>query len=113
MATDIRLTQLTVDFDESFTLYNLNWQLSSNQHWVITGANGSGKSALAALLAGVGEVKSGQFDGRPKRPALVSFEAQAELIARELKKDDADIMDVISEGTPCMRFSLKIAKMKP
>ncbi|BFM50670.1 molybdate ABC transporter ATP-binding protein ModF [Marinomonas sp. THO17] len=100
MATDIRLTQLTVDFDESFTLNKLNWQLSSDQHWVITGANGSGKSALAALLAGMGEVKSGQLEGRPKRPALVSFEAQAELIARELKKDDADIMDVISEGTP-------------
>lgn len=31
---------------------------------------------------------------------MVSFEAQAELIAQELKKDDADIMDVISLGTP-------------
>jgi len=30
---------------------------------------------------------------------LVSFEAQAELIEQELKKDDADIMDVIAKGT--------------
>ncbi|GAB3483390.1 molybdate ABC transporter ATP-binding protein ModF [Marinomonas epiphytica] len=90
----------TVNFDEKFTLHNINWQLSAEQHWVITGANGSGKSALAAVLAGVGELTSGAITGQPKRVELVSFEAQAELIAQELKKDDADIMDVISLGTP-------------
>ena len=36
----------------------------------------------------------------PSRVGLVSFEEQAALIASELHKDDADIMDVLSEGTP-------------
>ncbi|ADZ91629.1 molybdate ABC transporter ATP-binding protein ModF [Marinomonas mediterranea] len=96
----IRLENLTVNFDEKFTLCNIDWTIEPSQHWVITGTNGSGKSALAAILAGVGEITSGKIEGVPKNIGLVSFEAQAELIANELKKDDADIMDVISLGTP-------------
>ncbi len=90
----------SAEFGESFTLSNINWTLEENQHWVITGTNGSGKSALSAILAGYGDKLSGRIEGLPERVELVSFEAQAELIERELKKDDADIMDVISEGTP-------------
>jgi molybdate transport system ATP-binding protein len=90
----------SAEFGESFTLSNINWTLEENQHWVVTGTNGSGKSALSAILAGAGEKTSGSITGLPERVELVSFEAQAELIERELKKDDADIMDVISEGTP-------------
>ena len=67
---------------------------------MISGANGSGKSALAAVLAGAGTVDSGELRGVPERVAVVSYEVQGELIAAELRKDDADIMDVISEGTP-------------
>ncbi|MGB0206138.1 MAG: molybdate ABC transporter ATP-binding protein ModF [Neptuniibacter sp.] len=90
----------SAEFGESFTLSNINWTLEENQHWVVTGTNGSGKSALSAILAGAGDQTSGSITGLPERVELVSFEAQAELIERELKKDDADIMDVISEGTP-------------
>ncbi len=96
----IRLDNLTVNFDDRFQLDDINWHIDASQHWVITGANGSGKSALAAVLAGVGEHLSGTLAGIPANVAIVSFEAQAELIEAELKKDDADIMDVISAGTP-------------
>ena len=97
---NIRLDNLTVNFDDRFQLEEVNWQLDDSQHWVVTGANGSGKSALAAVLASAGENLSGSIDGIPAKVGLVSFEAQAELIEAELKKDDADIMDVIAEGTP-------------
>ena len=50
------LTDLTVNFDERFQLNNINWQLAPNQHWMVTGANGAGKSALAAVLAGAGDI---------------------------------------------------------
>lgn len=102
----IRLEDLTVNFDERFQLDNINWQIDDTQHWVITGANGSGKSALAAVLAGAGQQLSGSVSGVPARVGLVSFEAQAELIEAELKKDDADIMDVVSEGTPVREILL-------
>ncbi len=94
------LQNLTVNFDERFDLKNIDWRLESGQHWLISGPNGAGKSALAAVLTGAGKVASGEISGLPQHVGWVSFEAQAELIAAELKKDDADIMDVISEGTP-------------
>ncbi|MEH6491192.1 molybdate ABC transporter ATP-binding protein ModF [Halopseudomonas sp.] len=96
----IQLNKATVNFDDRFTLSEIDWSISPDQHWVITGTNGAGKSALAAVLAGMGEVTAGSVQGLPAHVGLVSFEAQAELIAKELKKDDADIMDVISLGTP-------------
>jgi len=96
----IDFQDLSVDFDGRFQLEGISWQLAADQHWMITGTNGSGKSALAALLAGVGDITSGVLTGLPARVALVSYEAQGELIDAERRKDDADIMDVISEGTP-------------
>jgi len=95
----IEINDLTVDFEERFQLNNINWSIQAGQHWMITGTNGSGKSALAAVLAGAGKVLSGSLKGLPKNVGIVSFEAQAEMIAQELKKDDADIMDVIAVGT--------------
>ena len=96
----IRLDALSVDFDERFQLHDIDWTPRPGEHWLITGANGSGKSALAAVLAGDGDVLSGSIEGVPERVALVSYERQAELIAAERRKDDADILDVISDGTP-------------
>ena len=99
MNPTISLKDLTVNFDERFQLDNINWQLAPNQHWMVTGANGAGKSALAAVLAGAGDIVSGTVSALPPTVGVVSFEAQAALIAEELKKDDADIMDVVAEGT--------------
>ena len=100
MNASIRLENLTVNFDDRFKLSEINWAIEPQQNWVITGTNGAGKSALGAVLAGVGEIEGGSITGLPSTVGLVSFEAQAQLIAQELKKDDADIMDVISLGTP-------------
>lgn len=91
---------LFAQFAEHFSLKDIHWCLEPQQHWVLTGTNGAGKSALAATLNGDGVVTQGELLGLPERVATVSFEAQGALIERELKKDDADILDVISEGTP-------------
>lgn len=96
----ITLKNLTVEFDERFTLNNINWQLEPGQRWVITGPNGSGKSALAASIVGEGDIIEGGVSGVPKNVGIVSFETQAALIEAERKKDDADLLDVIPEGTP-------------
>ena len=96
----ITLKNLTVDFDNQFQCKKINWTVKPGEHWLITGSNGSGKSALAAILAGYGDIQSGVINNAPNTVGLVSFEAQAELIAAERRKDDADIMDVITEGTP-------------
>ncbi len=100
LPVDITFDAVDVDFDGHFQLHDINWSIQFGEHWLIAGANGSGKSALAAVLAGAGDLSGGTLTGLPGKVALVSYEAQAELIADELKKDDADILDVISEGTP-------------
>lgn len=96
---EITLDSVSVDFDGRFSLSDIDWHLAPQQHWLIAGPNGAGKSALAAVLAGAGDITAGQLAGVPTNVGLVSYEAQAALIAEELKKDDADILDVISEGT--------------
>ncbi len=96
---NIKLENCNFDFDQRFQLEAVNWQIEAGQHWVVTGANGSGKSALVATLAGFGDQLVGSFTGLPEKVALVSFEAQAELIEQERKKDDADILDVVAVGT--------------
>lgn len=99
LAAYIKLTNATIDFDKRFALKKINWIVTAGQHWLICGNNGSGKSALAATLAGYGDIEEGTISPLPK-VGLVSFEAQSELIEAERRKDDADIMDVIAEGTP-------------
>ena len=45
-----------IRFNESFSLIDINWRLEPGQVWAIMGASGSVKSALAAALAGAGDV---------------------------------------------------------
>lgn len=96
----ITLSNLSVQFEAYFSLNSINWEIASGQHWAIVGTNGSGKSALAAILTGVGDIVAGEINGLPQQVAIASFEAQAELIEAELKKDDADLLDVVAVGTP-------------
>jgi molybdate transport system ATP-binding protein len=64
------------------------------QHSVILGANGSGKSALAACIAGQGDFLSGERQVVANY-AWVSVEQQQALIEAERQKDCADILDII------------------
>ena len=100
----ISLNAYSAQLGEHFVLQPTDWQIEPKQHWVILGANGAGKSALAATLVGAGERLSGTMTGVPHDTAIVSFETQAELIEQERRKDDADILDIISEGTPVIEI---------
>ena len=100
MTQTIQYQSFSARFNHHFELQAIDWQLEPGQHWVLLGGNGAGKSALAASLVGEGEALAGHVSGLPAQVAWVSFEAQEALIEAERKKDDADILDVISEGTP-------------
>ena len=110
ISSPITLKNATIEFDKGFVCKNINWSLYPNDHWLICGSNGSGKSALAAVLSGVGDVQDGVVKGLPTTIGIVSFEAQAELIEAERRKDDADIMDVITEGTPVSEIIASVCK---
>ena len=55
----ITLKNATVEFDKGFVCQDINWSIHPEHHWLICGNNGSGKSALAAILTGTGEVQNG------------------------------------------------------
>jgi molybdate transport system ATP-binding protein len=87
-------------FNDSFSLSGIDWTIEPGQVWAILGPSGSGKSALAAAVAGAGELISGERDGVVANAGVVSLEAQAALIERERLRDDSDLTDVVSQGTP-------------
>ena len=58
------------------------------------------ESALAATLAGAGEITSGTLKGVDNNAVCVSLESQAALIERERLRDDSDITNEVYEGTP-------------
>lgn len=68
-------------------------QIAAGQHCAIFGANGSGKSALAAVIAGQAELLEGTAV-LPARIGWVSTAQQQALIEAERRKGDADILDV-------------------
>lgn len=88
------LHECSVSLSNTFSLYIADFTLPAGCHTAIVGTNGSGKSALAAVLANQGKTQSGkrQIDGTVE---WVSVEQQRALIEAEKQKDDADILDVI------------------
>jgi len=103
----IRLEQFSARFGEHFTINNITWQVTRGQHWVVVGANGSGKSALAAALLGEGEVVEGARHADIHTTGLVSFDQQKALLEQELRKDGADILDVIPQATSSRELLLE------
>lgn len=89
-----------IRFNESFALKDISWKIEPGQVWALLGASGSGKSALAAAVAGAGELLAGKREGAVANAGLVSLEAQAALIERERLRDDSDLTDEVSQGTP-------------
>lgn len=96
----IEFAGANIRFNESFSLLDINWKLEPGQVWAIMGASGSGKSALAAALAGAGDITSGRLRGLVANVGIVSIESQAALIARERLRDDSDMTDKVYDGTP-------------
>ncbi|WP_221795642.1 molybdate ABC transporter ATP-binding protein ModF [Oceanobacter mangrovi] len=76
-----------------------DWQLNEDQFWAITGTNGSGKTALSALLGGNLKLSHGSVTASTHDVAYVSLEAQAEMIEHERKIDESDITDMAYKGT--------------
>jgi molybdate transport system ATP-binding protein len=102
MTGPISLHECTVKFSPHFALRDINWCINPGECWVVLGANGSGKSALGAVLNAEGERLSGSVTGLPQadRVAIVSLEQQARLISDERDKDDSDITGEVFNATP-------------
>ncbi|MDR2863747.1 MAG: ATP-binding cassette domain-containing protein, partial [Puniceicoccales bacterium] len=47
----IKVRELCVERDRAI-LHRINWTMNPGEHWVILGANGSGKTSLLSVLTG-------------------------------------------------------------
>ncbi|GAC17168.1 molybdate ABC transporter ATP-binding protein ModF [Paraglaciecola arctica] len=48
----VKLTNAKVRYADNIIFSNLNWTIQSQQHWQVTGPNGSGKTCLLNLITG-------------------------------------------------------------
>lgn len=75
-----------------YEVSNLSWQVNQGEHWVLLGANGAGKSALTAVLAGEAQHTSGKRDCSLDALQLVSSDAQKQLVNEELASDTPSLV---------------------
>lgn len=68
-----------------YSIHNLSWQVNQGEYWLLLGANGAGKSALAAALVGEAKYESGQRVSTFTNLELVSSDAQKQLLNKELE----------------------------
>jgi len=48
----IKFNNVNVGWGDHHVLVNLNWELKANEHWLIRGPNGSGKTTMLELITG-------------------------------------------------------------
>ena len=61
MRAVLELTGLRIDRGDTSILRGVDWRIESGQHWVILGANGSGKTSLLKALTGFLSPTAGEF----------------------------------------------------
>ena len=87
----------TIETRDKKILHSVTWTLNRGDAWLLTGGNGSGKSALAASLAGQLDIlqKGSEPVAETTRPrtSLASFEEAARLIREERYRDDSDFVE--------------------
>jgi iron complex transport system ATP-binding protein len=104
----LSVTDLRIVRDGTVILHDLNWRVQRGEHWVILGANGSGKTSLLSALTGylmptsgevalLGEIY-GESDWRElrKKVGLVSSSV------RQMMADDEPALETVASGKYAM-----------
>jgi len=70
-------------------LKNVSFQINDGQCLVIGGENGSGKSVLMSILAGLEDADSGTIDSNGQRAGLIFQEAETQILGETPREDIA------------------------
>lgn len=95
----ITISNCSINNQETTILSHLSLIIKPGHNWLITGSNGSGKSALGAALCQSKDLSIIPHDGGLYSNTLssfisrVSFELAASLIEDEHKRDDSDFIE--------------------
>ncbi|MEJ0088625.1 MAG: ABC transporter ATP-binding protein [Limisphaerales bacterium] len=106
--TILSVDNLCIERDGTVILSGVNWRVNAGEHWVILGANGSGKTSLLSALTGylmptAGEISLlgetyGQSDWRElrKKVGIVSSSV------RQMMADDEPALETVASGKYAM-----------
>ena len=99
---------LRVERGGTMILRGVNWRVQRGQHWVILGANGSGKTSLLSALTGylmptAGEISLlgetyGRFDWRELRKSIGLVSSSI----RQLMSEDEPALETVASGKYAM-----------
>jgi iron complex transport system ATP-binding protein len=104
----LSVTGLHIERGGTVILDNVNWRVESGQHWVILGANGSGKTSLLSALTGylmptAGEISLlgkiyGESDWRELRKKIGIVSSSI----RQMMADDEPALETVASGKYAM-----------
>jgi iron complex transport system ATP-binding protein len=104
----LAVENLSVTRGRANILANVNWRVAPGQHWVILGANGSGKTSLLSALTGylmptAGDIlllgqRYGESDWRELRKAVGLVSSAV----RQLMNDDEPAVESVISGRSAM-----------
>jgi len=104
----LSVDQLCIERDGTVILEDVSWRVEAGQHWVILGANGSGKTSLLSALTGYlmptsGEVcllgkHYGEFDWRELRKKIGIVSSSI----RQMMADDEPALESVASGKYAM-----------
>ena len=57
----IEVSDISIRFGAHHIVKNINWKIGKNEHWVLFGLNGCGKTTLLRALAGYLGTNSGRI----------------------------------------------------
>lgn len=101
----IRDAHFTISEQHRLTIKQLD--LQAGQCWSFVGANGSGKTALARVLAQELKLLEGTANNSFKHIEWVSFEQLQQLADREREEDESDLLDYEDQGHTAQQIMLE------
>jgi iron complex transport system ATP-binding protein len=106
--TILSVTNLYIERDETVILHDVDWHVDRGQHWVILGANGSGKTSLLSALTGYlmptsGEISVlGETYGRSDWRELRKKIGLVSSSIRQMMADDEAALETVASGKYAM-----------
>src|SRR5277367_5846518 len=104
----LQINRLRIERTGTVILHDLNWRVDPGQHWVILGANGSGKTSLLSALTGylmptAGEISLlGQNYGRSDWRELRKKIGLVSSSLRQMMADDEPALEIVASGKYAM-----------
>ncbi len=95
----LQILQGTFHLSETKNLTLDALTLQAGESWAFVGANGSGKSSLARVLAGELNAAKGQLTNSFLRPVRLSLEQLQKLVAEEWERNNTDLLSPGEDDT--------------